>query len=590
MTKRTGIPRIETGVRNLDALFDGGLPKGSVTVIGGPPGSGKTILAQQICFHNASAERPRPLLQHALRADRQDAALPQAVLLLRPPRSSTTASSSSTSASILRTKGLERRCRARSWSTSRRSSRRIVVIDSFKVFDDLASVQGGAPQVRLRARRQPDGLGDHRAAPRRVRRPTTIETNPLFSIVDGLIVLSPARAVGRAAAVLPDRQDARHRPQPRRALRSSSPRAASRCSRRASTIQREPTAERPGRPAARPASPSSTSCSGDGHPAGLEPPRRRRGRDRQDRPLARVHLPRRPGRREGDHLLLRGDRGAAARRGARPGLGPRPRDRPRAWSRSSSSPSPTSWWRPTCSMMRERIEAHGGPAGRPSTRSRCSCTRSTDPQISREKIFQLAQHRPERAGGRLLRHRHPLRLQPGQPLRRRGDGGRRRHPPHLDRGGARAPAVHRGLQAPEHRPPQGPAQHGHRRRAASRSSRATARRLEPEAPPPALEIATPPAAPGFRGSTSSGRRALRSEASRSSRAARGSARAPSALQFLLEGARKRGAGPLRHARGGARAAARQRRGAGVCRCGRRSTGGWSRFSTSRGRTSEPVSS
>ena len=53
MTKKTAIARIETGVRNLDALIGGGLPKGSVVVIAGPPGAGKTILTQQICFHHA---------------------------------------------------------------------------------------------------------------------------------------------------------------------------------------------------------------------------------------------------------------------------------------------------------------------------------------------------------------------------------------------------------------------------------------------------------------------------------------------------------------------------------------------------------
>ena len=56
MTKKMiTVPRIKTGVRNMDELFDGGLPKGSTIVIGGPPGSGKTILTQQICFHTASA-------------------------------------------------------------------------------------------------------------------------------------------------------------------------------------------------------------------------------------------------------------------------------------------------------------------------------------------------------------------------------------------------------------------------------------------------------------------------------------------------------------------------------------------------------
>src|SRR5664279_6017061 len=55
--KKPALPRIETGVRNLDALLRGGLPKGSVSVFGGAPGAGKTILAQQICFHHARAKQ-----------------------------------------------------------------------------------------------------------------------------------------------------------------------------------------------------------------------------------------------------------------------------------------------------------------------------------------------------------------------------------------------------------------------------------------------------------------------------------------------------------------------------------------------------
>ena len=47
-----------SGVPELDAILGGGLPKSSVTVISGPPGSGKTILAEQICFHGASGKRP----------------------------------------------------------------------------------------------------------------------------------------------------------------------------------------------------------------------------------------------------------------------------------------------------------------------------------------------------------------------------------------------------------------------------------------------------------------------------------------------------------------------------------------------------
>jgi len=48
--------RLSTGASGLDVVLGGGLPVGSLVVIAGPPGSGKTILAQQICFANATSE------------------------------------------------------------------------------------------------------------------------------------------------------------------------------------------------------------------------------------------------------------------------------------------------------------------------------------------------------------------------------------------------------------------------------------------------------------------------------------------------------------------------------------------------------
>ncbi len=47
-----------TGSPDLDRILGGGLPLGSTIVIAGPPGSGKTVLAQQIAFLNSTPESP----------------------------------------------------------------------------------------------------------------------------------------------------------------------------------------------------------------------------------------------------------------------------------------------------------------------------------------------------------------------------------------------------------------------------------------------------------------------------------------------------------------------------------------------------
>jgi circadian clock protein KaiC len=50
--------RLRSGHDRLDAVLDGGLPAHSINLIAGLPGTGKTILAQQYLFRNASVERP----------------------------------------------------------------------------------------------------------------------------------------------------------------------------------------------------------------------------------------------------------------------------------------------------------------------------------------------------------------------------------------------------------------------------------------------------------------------------------------------------------------------------------------------------
>mgnify|MGYP001082390088 CR=1 FL=1 len=52
------IERLSSGSDRLDTILGGGLPRNGIILIGGNPGSGKTILAQQYVFQNATSNRP----------------------------------------------------------------------------------------------------------------------------------------------------------------------------------------------------------------------------------------------------------------------------------------------------------------------------------------------------------------------------------------------------------------------------------------------------------------------------------------------------------------------------------------------------
>ncbi len=55
---KVAIRKLKTGIAGLDEVLGGGLPELSFNLIGGGPGCGKTTMAQQIMFSNASRERP----------------------------------------------------------------------------------------------------------------------------------------------------------------------------------------------------------------------------------------------------------------------------------------------------------------------------------------------------------------------------------------------------------------------------------------------------------------------------------------------------------------------------------------------------
>src|SRR5687767_12369555 len=50
--------KIPTGCAGLDEVLMGGIPANTISVIMGAPGTGKTILAEQLAFANATPESP----------------------------------------------------------------------------------------------------------------------------------------------------------------------------------------------------------------------------------------------------------------------------------------------------------------------------------------------------------------------------------------------------------------------------------------------------------------------------------------------------------------------------------------------------
>lgn len=187
MKKKHSIPRMETGVRNLDAVLCGGLPKGSVTVVAGPPGSGKTILTQQICFHAVSpdsrvlyfstlSEPTAKTLRYLSQFGFFDANELQDHFQFVDL------------GIILRSEGLAKTSEL-VMEEVKRVKPAIVVIDSFKAFEDLARSQeelrkfGYELAVNLMAWEATALLLGEYGRDEYV-------TNPLFSVVDGLIALS----------------------------------------------------------------------------------------------------------------------------------------------------------------------------------------------------------------------------------------------------------------------------------------------------------------------------------------------------------------------------------------------------------------
>jgi circadian clock protein KaiC len=191
--------RIPTGVPNLDPMLHGGLLQNSITIICGPPGSGKTVLAQQICCHNLAddhrvlyfntlSEPSIKVLQY-LRQFRyfDPACLDRTFFLADIGETLQRSGLEATFAFIL--------------SEVKRVRPAFVVIDSFKVFNEAAKSKdefrrfGYQIMVNLMVWGITGILVGEYTAPEQ-------QDNPAFALADNILILSQAEVGGEQQRLL----------------------------------------------------------------------------------------------------------------------------------------------------------------------------------------------------------------------------------------------------------------------------------------------------------------------------------------------------------------------------------------------------
>lgn len=184
---------IPTGIFNLDQILTGGLLAGSSTAVVGPPGSGKTILAQQIAFHFATPETPVLIFSTLSEPGAKTLYFLNKFTYSEPAKIGKCIHFVDLGI-LLRAKGLPETLKLILGHIDELSPA-LVVVDSFRVFDDLAA---SAEELRkfsyelvvdLMARRCTSMfLGEYSAK--------EYENNPLYSIIDGVIEMSQRESSG----------------------------------------------------------------------------------------------------------------------------------------------------------------------------------------------------------------------------------------------------------------------------------------------------------------------------------------------------------------------------------------------------------
>lgn len=180
--------RLKTGVENLDELLYGGFPLGSLILLGGSPGAGKTILSQQIIFQNASPERPAVFFQTLSEPTAKTLRYLQAFEFFDYKKLEDGSVQFVDLGKILRLETLDETL-ALIKEQIKKIKPSMVVIDSFKVFAELSQSREGLRKftyevaINLMAWQCTSFLlGEFTKQ--------DLEVNPLSSIVDGILMLT----------------------------------------------------------------------------------------------------------------------------------------------------------------------------------------------------------------------------------------------------------------------------------------------------------------------------------------------------------------------------------------------------------------
>ena len=184
---------ISTGIRTLDEMLCGGLIEGSSTAIAGAPGSGKTILAQQIAFHQAS-QNNQVLFFSTLSEPGAKTLFYLKNFNYFDQKKIDKSVHFVDLGVLLRSKGLSQTLEL-IMERLKKINPAFVVVDSFKVFEDLTASSEEIRKfsyefiINLMARKCTSlFLGEYAES--------EYQRSPVFSIIDGLITMSQRELSG----------------------------------------------------------------------------------------------------------------------------------------------------------------------------------------------------------------------------------------------------------------------------------------------------------------------------------------------------------------------------------------------------------